>query len=88
PVILVAHSYGGFIAHLLAAQDRRVAGMVLVDANIPAFFDPAETEAIVGRYRPQYAALRAQAPALAELLIPIIEAYPKTARRARAVALP
>ncbi|WP_213092027.1 hypothetical protein, partial [Escherichia coli] len=62
--------------------------MVLVDANIPAFFDPAETEAIVGRYRPQYAALRAQAPALAELLIPIIEAYPKTARRARAVALP
>lgn len=88
PAILVAHSYGGFIAHLLAAQDRRVAGMVLVDANIPAFFDPAETEAIVGRYRPQYAALRAQAPALAELLIPIIEAYPKTARRARAVALP
>jgi pimeloyl-ACP methyl ester carboxylesterase len=34
PIVLVAHSYGGFVATLVAAFDRRVAGVVLVDANL------------------------------------------------------
>src|SRR5262249_38086143 len=35
PIILVAHSYGGFISEIVASEDKRVKGLVLVDANIP-----------------------------------------------------
>jgi len=93
PVVLTAHSYGGFISQLLAASGRRqdafwIAGLILVDANIPDFFTAAEVEAILARYRPQYDALRKQAPALATTIIPILEAYPATAARMRRVRLP
>lgn len=93
PVVLAAHSYGGFISQLLAASGRagdafRIAGLVLVDANIPAFFTAAEVDAILARYRPQYDALRKQAPALAATIIPILEAYPATVARMRHVRLP
>jgi pimeloyl-ACP methyl ester carboxylesterase len=93
PVVLAAHSYGGFISQLLAARgDRkdafRIAGLVLVDANIPAFFTGAEVNAILARYRPQYDALRQQAPELAATIIPILEAYPATALRMQKVRLP
>ena len=93
PVVLVAHSYGGFISQLLAASGRAqdafwIAGLVLVDANIPDFLTAAEVDAILARYRPQYDALRKQAPALAAASIPILEAYPETAARMRRVRLP
>jgi len=93
PVVLTAHSYGGFISQLLAASGRRedafrVAGLVLVDANIPEFFTASEVDAILARYRPQYDALRKQAPALAATILPILEAYPATAERMRRVRLP
>ncbi len=93
PVILTAHSYGGFISQLLAASGRRrdafrIAGLVLVDANIPEFFTTAEVDAILARYRPQYDALRQQAPALAATIVPILEAYPATVERMRRVRLP
>src|SRR5262245_8459675 len=38
PLIIVAHSYGGFIAELRAASHRNVAGLVLVDAAVPEYF--------------------------------------------------
>ena len=88
PIVLVAHSYGGFISLLLASLDERVAGLVLVDANIPAFFTETEVASILAEYRPQYEQLREQAPELAATLIPIVEAYPATARRLRSVAIP
>jgi len=88
PVILVAHSYGGFIALLAAAEDARVAGMVLVDATLPDYFDEAALAALLAEFRPQYDAVRQAAPALAEVLIPIIEAYPQTVDRVRAAGLP
>lgn len=93
PVVLAAHSYGGFISQLLAASEHRedafrIAGLVLVDANIPEFFTTAEVDAILARYRPQYDALRTQAPALAATIIPILEAYPATAERMRRIRLP
>ena len=88
PVVLVTHSYGGFISLLAASRDRRIAGLVMVDANVPAFFDQAEVDAILAEYRPQYPELRAQAPKLALSMIPLMEAYPATARRLRAVRIP
>ncbi len=88
PIVIAAHSYGGFIALRTAARDRRVRGLVLVDANVPGFFDRAETDAILAEYRPQYDAVRRQAPALAATLIPVIEAYPTSATTLRATRLP
>jgi len=88
PIVIVAHSYGGFIALRAAARDKRVRGLVMVDANVPGFFDRAETDAIQAEYRPQYDALRRQAPGLAATLIPVIEAYPASAATLRATRIP
>jgi pimeloyl-ACP methyl ester carboxylesterase len=88
PIVLVAHSYGGFISLLLASLDERVAGLVLVDANVPAFFTEAEVASILAEYRPQYEQLQEQAPELAATLIPIMEAYPATSARLRSVSVP
>jgi len=88
PIVLVAHSYGGFVATLLAASDARVAGVVLVDANLAAFFDDAELARLQAKYRPQFAALQQAKPALARVMIPVIEAYPDTAKRVRAAVYP
>lgn len=88
PVILVAHSYGGFVALLAAADDRRVAGLVLVDAVLPDYFDEATLAALLAEYRPQYDALRQAAPDLAAVMIPIVEAYPQTVDRVRSSRLP
>jgi pimeloyl-ACP methyl ester carboxylesterase len=88
PIVLVAHSYGGFIATLLAARNERVVGVVLVDANVPDAFDDATTAAIVAEYEPQFPALQQAAPELARVLMPIVLAYPETARRVRAVGFP
>ena len=49
PVIVVAHSYGGFVAlHAAAEQPGAIAGIVLVDASTPAAderFYPSMTDA-------------------------------------------
>ncbi len=87
PVILAAHSYGGFISLLLASRDKRVDGLVLVDAVIPAFFNQHELDAILARYRPQYDEVRKQAPDMARTLIPVVEAFPATARRVGAAGI-
>ena len=88
PIVLVAHSYGGFVATLVAAKDPRIAGVVLVDANLAAFFDDAEVAHLQAKYAPQFAALEQAKPALARVLIPVMRAYPETAKRMRAVAFP
>jgi len=87
-VVVVSHSYGGFLSLRLAARDHKVAGLVLVDANVPGYFDDARTGAILAKYRPQYSALRQQAPDLAKSLIPLMEAYPSSARTLRATRIP
>ena len=88
PVVLVAHSYGGFVATLVAATDPRIAGVVLVDANLAAFFDDAQLERLLATYRPQYPELEQAAPELAKVMIPIMEAYPETVARLRQVDIP
>ena len=86
--VLVAHSYGGFIATLIAASDPRVVGLVLVDANLPGSFDDAAVAHLLTTYRPQYDALQQARPELARVMIPLMEAYPATVKRMRSVSLP
>jgi pimeloyl-ACP methyl ester carboxylesterase len=88
PVVLVAHSYGGFVATLEAAADERVVGVVLVDANLASYFDEERLEKLLATYRPQYAELERAAPALARVMIPLMEAYPDTVERLRGVEIP
>ena len=88
PLIIVAHSYGGFIAELRAAADRNVVGLVLVDAAVPGYFTDAVSDGIVAEYSPQFSALEQARPQVARVLIPIVRAYPDTARRMRNVTVP
>src|SRR5262249_10574753 len=88
PVVLVAHSYGGFVAKLLAASDSQVVGVVLLDAYIGEMFDDAAASRLVAQQTPEVDALAHEKPAVAEALRPVIRAFPDTARRVRAVAFP
>jgi pimeloyl-ACP methyl ester carboxylesterase len=88
PLVLVAHSYGGFVAALLAAEDARVAGVVLVDANLAGFFNSAEVARLQARYSPHFDELKKANPALARVLVPLMLAYPETAKRVREVSFP
>jgi pimeloyl-ACP methyl ester carboxylesterase len=83
PIVVVAHSYGGFVAMMLAASDARVAGVVLVDAFVPEMFDDAAAARFAARY-PQLEALERTKPGLARA----VRAFPETARRMRSVAYP
>src|SRR5579863_6002408 len=76
PIILVAHSYGGFISEIVASEDKRVKGLVLVDANIPSFFDDKEAAVIKARYEPLADSLKRDKPDVARVLIPVVQAYP------------
>ena len=88
PVVLVAHSYGGFVATLVAATDPRVAGVVLVDAALAGFFDDTQLDRLRETYTPQFPALREAAPLLARVMIPLMQAYPATVARLRQVDIP
>jgi pimeloyl-ACP methyl ester carboxylesterase len=84
----VAHSYGGFISEILASDDKRVKGLVLVDANIPSFFDDKEAAVISARYTPLAKDLIKEKPALGRNLFRQDQAYPATARYMRDVQVP
>jgi pimeloyl-ACP methyl ester carboxylesterase len=88
PIVLVAHSYGGFVSTLMAASDPRVAGVVFVDANLAEFFDEAEVARLLAKYTPQFDALKRARPDLARVMIPLMQAYPETAKRMREVKFP
>jgi pimeloyl-ACP methyl ester carboxylesterase len=88
PIVLVAYAYGGFVATLVAANDPRVAGVVLVDAFPPSFFDAAEVARLMARFTPNFDALTRENPASSRVLIPLLRAYPETAQRVREVTFP
>lgn len=88
PIIIAAHSYGGLLSLLTAAQDKRVIGVVLIDALVPKATPKSEVDAILAEYRPQYAELRAQAPELAKAMIPFMEAYPMSIAHLDAAKIP
>lgn len=88
PILLVAHSYGGFISEIIASKDKRVKGLVLVDANIPSFFDDQEAAVISARYTPLAEDLIKEKPDLGRNLLRQDQAYPATARYMRNVRIP
>jgi len=84
-VILVAHSYGGFVSTLFAANHPgEVCGLVLVDADIVGFFDDAEVTALMAGFREERNEILAKNPALVRAL----DAFPATVARMRRVELP
>ncbi len=87
-ILLVAHSYGGFISEILASEDKQVKGLVLVDANIPSFFDDKEAAVISARYTPLAEDLIKENPDLGRNLLRQDQAYPATARYMRDVHIP
>jgi pimeloyl-ACP methyl ester carboxylesterase len=88
PILLVTHSYGGFVSLLVASEDPRVAGLLLVDGNIPGFFDEAEVARLIERFTPHIPEVEKSAPKIAGVMVPIMLALPETAKRLRAVQLP
>jgi pimeloyl-ACP methyl ester carboxylesterase len=88
PIVLVAHSYGGFISEVLASEDKQVKGLVLVDANIPSFFDDKEAAVISARYTPLAEDLIKKNPGLGRNLLRQDQGYPATARHMRDVQVP
>lgn len=81
PIIIVAHSYVGGLATLTARRDKRVKGLVLVDAVVPGTETPQKVRDTLAEVRPQYAEVREKAPDLARTVIPIMEASPRTVRK-------
>ena len=88
PGIVVSHSYGGFVSLLAAARDSRITGLVLVDANLPGFFDPDQVGRLQTRFRTVAPDMERAVPHIARVMVPIMEALPATARELRATALP
>lgn len=88
PIILVGASHGGTISTIMAAENRQVAGIVLVDAVIAEVATDAWADLLRSSARPDYPEVRKAAPALAAAVIPVIEAMPATAVRLRAAELP
>ena len=88
PVVLVAHSYGGLIASLMADGNTNVKGMVFVDALLPDDLSDGVVAGVLAEYSPQFAGLEAAAPALAKAVIPVVKAYPDTAHTMQKVTIP
>lgn len=88
PVILVAHSYGGYISSLLSEDMKQLQGIVLVDAGNPAVLSDDVVDYILAEYPPQFEAVEKAAPDLAKAVIPVVKAFPFTAKRLQSVSVP
>jgi pimeloyl-ACP methyl ester carboxylesterase len=66
---------------MTAAHDKRVKGMVMVDAMVPGAMSTRVIEDAVAKLRPQYAAFRKEDPKRAGALIPLMEAMQATRRK-------
>lgn len=88
PVLYVAHSFGGALATIGASRDRRIKGLVLIDAIAPGVETVASATAQRAQLRPQYDAVRKEAPALAVALLPVVEELPGIAATVNQVRLP
>jgi pimeloyl-ACP methyl ester carboxylesterase len=85
PILFVGHSYGGAIGLAAAGQDKRIKGLVLLDAVVPGVWTEQEVDKNLKMMRPQYNDIRKQAPELAKVAIPWAEAMPLTARKINAL---
>ena len=81
PMLLVGHSYGGGISLMAASDDKRVRGVLLLDAVVPKTWPQAELQKNLAEMRLQYDEIRQKAPALAKVAIPWAEALPATVQQ-------
>jgi pimeloyl-ACP methyl ester carboxylesterase len=88
PIVLVAHSYGGIVATLVAATDKRVAGVVLLDAYVREMFEGDAGSYLMTKATQSLEAVERSKPASAPVMSPLIRAFPETARRMRSIAFP
>lgn len=66
-VIVIAHSYGAFLAAILASRNaERLQGMVFVEGNLSPYFTQDQVEKIEQQIAPNLEALRACCPSLAQ----------------------
>ncbi|HEY1215594.1 MAG TPA: hypothetical protein VGE93_18335, partial [Bryobacteraceae bacterium] len=73
---------------ILASEDERVKGLVMVDANIPSFPDEKEAAIVSARYTPLAENLVKEKPGLGRNLLRQDQSYPTTARYMHSVQLP
>jgi len=74
------------VSLLTAIADPRVAGLVLVEGNVPGFFDEPEVQRLLERFTPQIPELEKMAPEVSAVMVPLMRALPETARRMRAAS--
>jgi pimeloyl-ACP methyl ester carboxylesterase len=85
PLVIVAHSYGGFLATLYAAKHpQQMRGVVLIDANLVSFFSDVEVARLMAESAGEREEMRKKAPAKAHIL----DALPETVKRMRGVNFP
>jgi pimeloyl-ACP methyl ester carboxylesterase len=66
-VIVIAHSYGAFLAAILASRnEERLQGMVFVEGNLSPYFTQDQVEKIEQEIEPNLEALHACCPSLAQ----------------------
>lgn len=84
-LVLVAHSYGGFLATLFAARNpERVDGIVLIDANLASFLTDARVDQLMKDFAKNREAIQSTSPNLMRVL----DAFDKTVLTMRKVSLP
>lgn len=84
-IIIVAHSYGGFLALLFAARNpEQIAGIVLIDANLSDFFTNTRVNTMMKEIAENKELLQRDKPSLFRAL----EAFPSTVETMKKVKLP
>jgi pimeloyl-ACP methyl ester carboxylesterase len=88
-VILVAHSYGGFLAALFAARNPSVVkGVVLIDPNLASFFTDSVVDRLMGGRAAQREQLRKEDPKTFATMEKVLNGFPETVRTMRGVNWP
>jgi pimeloyl-ACP methyl ester carboxylesterase len=69
PLVLVAHSYGGFLGVLFAARNpEQVGGLVLIDANLAPFFTDVRVDQLMKEFAKQRETIESKSPDLMRML--------------------
>jgi pimeloyl-ACP methyl ester carboxylesterase len=88
-VIVVAHSYGGFVSTLFAARNPSVVkGLVLIDPNLASFFTDTVIDRLSKGWAAQRAELRKANPEHFAALDRVLIRFPETVHTMRSVNLP
>lgn len=84
-LVLVAHSYGGFLAALFAARNpERVGGIVLIDANLAPFLTDARVNQLMKDFSRDREAIQSKSPNLMRVL----DSFEETVHTMRKVQFP